>query len=143
DRCICSEFVSGSDGTRTRDLRRDRCAQSVSAGCVWLPNRLDHAVFGRFAEPRLSPGCTRSFPSRFQEAAAARARPPPVARLAGAADDPELVVRWEGVAVDDGAVELNGDDRVAEDLPGWRVEGCAVVLCSAEGCGAGGGHVDV
>src|SRR5437899_393128 len=94
-------------------------------------------------EPRLSPGCTRSFPSRFQEAAAAPARPPPVAPLAGAADDLELVVRWEGGAVGDGAVELNGDDRVAEDLPGRRVEGSAVLLCSAEGYGAGGVHVEV
>jgi hypothetical protein len=28
----CGEFWNGSDGTRTRDLRRDRCAQTVSAG---------------------------------------------------------------------------------------------------------------
>jgi hypothetical protein len=30
---FCTDFY-GSDGTRTRDLRRDRCAQSISAGFV-------------------------------------------------------------------------------------------------------------
>jgi hypothetical protein len=69
---------AGADGTRTRDLRRDRCAESVSAGFAEPLRPLDHAVFGKFAEPHLSPGCTRSFPSGFQRVAASSASLPPL-----------------------------------------------------------------
>jgi hypothetical protein len=64
-RPIWRAFVDGSDGTRTRDLRRDRCAQSVST--VAPSRRIGQItrVSAGSADPRFSPGCTRSFPSRF------------------------------------------------------------------------------
>jgi hypothetical protein len=40
----------GSDGTRTRDLRSDRCDETVSADFIQPPNRRDQTVFGRFRE---------------------------------------------------------------------------------------------
>src|SRR6266511_6224361 len=42
---IWRAFVDGSDGTRTRDLRRDRCVQTVSAGFVWPPKSRNRAAF--------------------------------------------------------------------------------------------------
>src|SRR6266545_6004248 len=49
------EFCSGSDGTRTRDLRRDRCARAVAARFVYPLTWLYDAVFSRFAKACLSP----------------------------------------------------------------------------------------
>jgi hypothetical protein len=46
--------------------RRDRCDQALSTGCVWPSSRPDQARSAGATGMRLSPGCTRSFPSRFQ-----------------------------------------------------------------------------
>jgi len=60
-------FEYGSDGTRTRDLRRDRCDQSLSAHFIWPPKSVRSSRFGKFGGPVFSPDCTRSFPFCFHE----------------------------------------------------------------------------
>ena len=73
---VCGHVLDGSDGTRTRDLRRDRCDQTVSASFVYPPNALVHAVFGRFRRHAffawLHPVVSIAFPGR-----------PPVGRTGG------------------------------------------------------------
>jgi hypothetical protein len=60
----------GSDGTRTRDLRRDRCDETVASGFVYPReprNDATSSTFKRDFPPEdLSPGFTQSFPCRFQ-----------------------------------------------------------------------------
>jgi hypothetical protein len=61
---------SGSDGTRTRDLRRDRCDETVASSFASSPESRDDAGSSTFNEIsrwtifRLV--FTRSFPCRFQ-----------------------------------------------------------------------------
>jgi hypothetical protein len=53
---FCRGFY-GSDGTRSRDLRRDRWDQTVSPSFIQPPKRPKQAVFGRFDGRATSLGC--------------------------------------------------------------------------------------
>ena len=79
--------MNGSDGTRTRDLRRDRSARTLAASRRQLPLL---AICGAFAPLRLSlyvARCRRSVPRSFQRIAAGDRM---LAHAFGALDDDDV-----------------------------------------------------